>query len=52
MKRTISDGLDAGCTWFIVDDHTPVGRKLSTDSRFQRVGRVADYGVSVYKYAG
>ena len=52
LKRNISDSLDAGCTWFIVDDHTPVGRKLSTDSRFQRVGRVADYGVSVYKYAG
>lgn len=52
LKRTISDGVDAGCTWFIVDDHKPVGRKLSTDSRFQRVGRVADYGASVYKYAG
>lgn len=52
LKRIISDGVDAGCTWFIVDDHKPVGRRLSTDSRFQRVGRVADYGVSVYKYAG
>ena len=52
LKRVIGDGVDAGCEWFLVDDHEPVGRKLSKDSRFQRVGRVADYGVSVYKYAG
>lgn len=52
LKRVISDGVDAGCKWFLVDDHKPVGRKLSKDGRFHRVGRVADYGVSVYKYAG
>lgn len=52
LARTIADGLGAGCEWWVVDDGKPVGRTLAGDSRFQKVGAVDGYGVSVYRTVG
>ena len=49
LSRIIDDGLDAGCEWWVVDDGKPVGKTLAGDDRFQKVGAVDDYGVSVYR---
>lgn len=49
LSRIIDDGLDAGCDWWVVDDGKPVGKTLAGDDRFQKVGAVDDYGVSVYR---
>ena len=49
LSRIIDDGLDAGCYWWVVDDGKPVGKTLAGDDRFQKVGAVDDYGVSVYR---
>lgn len=49
LSRIIDDGLDAGCDWWVVDDGKPVGKTLAGDNRFQKVGAVDDYGVSVYR---
>ena len=49
LGRIIDDGLDAGCDWWVVDDGKPVGKTLAGDGRFQKVGAVDDYGVSVYR---
>ena len=49
LRRIIDDGLDAGCAWWVVDDGKPVGKTLAGDDRFQKVGAVDDYGVSVYR---